>query len=179
MKKNGWITTGIEPDEAARQMARDNYDLEVFPEEGLPQLENDSFDVITMWHVLEHVSDLNGRMKDLHRLLKPGGILLLAVPNSGSFDASHYKEYWAAYDVPRHLYHFSADSMNHLLTRHDFKLQQILPMKFDAFYVSILSEKYKNKKSDWIFGFWFGLCSNWNARRAKNYSSLIFVAKKN
>lgn len=178
MKKKSWITTGIEPDENARKMAVDNHQLHVFPESHINTLEEDSFDVITLWHVLEHVSDLKGRMQDLQRLLKPGGIILIAVPNSDSFDATHYKSNWAAYDVPRHLYHFTKESIEKLLKNYGFKLSKIFPMKFDAYYVSILSEKYGKNKLRWILGFWNGLCSNWRAKSKNNYSSLIFVVEK-
>lgn len=178
MKIHGWQTTGIEPDPSVRENAIRNYGLEVYDEAGIQNLKDESFDVITMWHVLEHVSDLNGRMTELNRLLKPDGFILIAVPNQNSADAKHYGEFWAAYDVPRHLYHFSAESIKSLFQKHDFTLEKILPMKFDAYYVSLLSEKYASGKMNWIRGFWNGFCSNLAACKKNNHSSLIFIGKK-
>ncbi|MBK7172150.1 MAG: class I SAM-dependent methyltransferase [Bacteroidales bacterium] len=178
MKSRGWKTTGVEPDEQVRQKAKETYHLDVFDESQVSIMKDDSFDVITLWHVLEHVADLPGRMKELNRLLKPGGILIIAVPNSNSPDAAFYKENWAAYDVPRHLYHFSEKSMKMLLEKFSFSSIEILPMKFDSYYVSLLSEKYIHGNMRWIHGFWNGFCSNWKARKKRNHSSLIFVSKK-
>ncbi|MEI7509011.1 MAG: class I SAM-dependent methyltransferase, partial [Flavobacterium sp.] len=103
-KKDGWQTTGIEPSEKAKKIA---INKGVSFVENLSELENNSFDIITMWHVLEHVPDLENQIKELKRLLKPNGTILIAVPNFKSFDALHYGKYWAAFDVPIHLWHFS------------------------------------------------------------------------
>jgi predicted SAM-dependent methyltransferase len=178
MKSRDWITLGIEPDENARHNAKMTYDLDIYDESYLDQVPDNSMDVITLWHVLEHVADLSGRMNSLKRILKPTGILILAVPNADCYDADLYKDFWAGYDVPRHLYHFSRKSMEKLLTLKSFDLITIKPMFFDAYYVSMLSEKYKNGKIKWISGFWSGFCSNWKARKTGNYSSLVFIAKK-
>jgi 2-polyprenyl-3-methyl-5-hydroxy-6-metoxy-1,4-benzoquinol methylase len=178
MKSKGWNTTGVEPDEQVRQIAKETYHLNIYDESQVPIMKDESFDVITLWHVLEHVADLSGRMKDLNRILKPGGILIIAVPNSNSPDADIYKENWAAYDVPRHLYHFSEKSMKMLLDKFSFSNIEVLPMKFDSYYVSLLSEKYIHGKMRWINGFWNGYCSNLKARKNTNHSSLIFVSKR-
>jgi len=178
MKSRDWTVIGIEPDVNSRQMAKESYGLDVFDEPYLNQIPDNSMDVITLWHVLEHVSDLSGRMKTLEHILKPGGILILAVPIADSLDAGIYQDFWAGYDVPRHLYHFSRSSMEQLLNRNNMKLMETIPLKFDAFYVSLLSEKYKFGKLRWLHGFWSGYCSNRDARKTGNYSSLIFISGK-
>lgn len=177
-RKKKWDVTGIEPNDNARKFAHEEYDLRVEDENYLKQIEIASIDVITMWHVLEHVSDLNGRLGEINRILKEDGVLIIAVPNSGSPDAKHYGKFWAGYDVPRHLYHFSKPSMHDLLRKHGFDCIKEFPMKFDAFYVSLLSERYIHGKNRWIAALFSGLRSNVKARRGKNYSSMIFVAKK-
>src|SRR3954471_2345067 len=155
-KQAKWDTVGIEPDENARKMAQNNFSLDVKAEEELKNLQDESFDVISMWHVLEHVPDLKGRIEDLKRLLKPNGLILIAVPNCDSHDAKLYKEFWAAYDVPRHLYHFTPIDIGQLAKQYDMKVSLVLPMIFDSFYVSMLSEKYKNGKLNLIRSMWNG-----------------------
>jgi len=177
MSNNGWNTTGIEPDEKTRARAISEYGLQVFPEEQLNNLKKASFDVITMWHVLEHVSDLNGRMIQLKNLLKPEGTLIVAVPNCESYDAEKYKEFWAGYDLPRHLYHFTKSDIKLLVEKFGFTIVNILPMKFDAFYVSLLSEKYKYGKMRWLPAIWNGFWSNLKSGQNKGHSSLIYVIK--
>ncbi len=178
MKKRGWETTGIEPDAQVREQARQSLGPVVFDEPYLEQLPAASFDVITLWHVLEHVAGLQERMKSLNRLLVPGGILIVAVPNSDSHDASIYRDYWAGFDVPRHLYHFSPSSMKKLLDLFGFRLVKTIPMKFDAYYVSLLSEKYRHGKMRWFQGLWNGFIANRRSTADGNFSSLIFVSKK-
>jgi len=178
MKSRGWKATGIEPDEKTRQRAIENYGIDVIDESGLTVIPDGTIDVITLWHVLEHVPDLNGRLKEIHRILKREGLVIIAVPISDSFDAGKYSAHWAGYDVPRHLYHFTKKTMMILLERHSFQLIKTLPMKFDAFYVSLLSEKYKQGKMKWLSGFWNGYCSNREASKSGDYSSLIFISRK-
>lgn len=179
-KQANWNVIGIEPDENARRMAQKNFSLDVRPEEELANLKNESFDIIAMWHVLEHVPNLKGRVQELKRLLKPKGVIIIAVPNCNSLDAKWYKEYWAAYDVPRHLYHFTPDDIEKLFKQFDLKVFNILPMIFDSFYVSMLSEKYKNEKVSLIRSMWNGLRSNLNGMKTgKEYSSQIYLIKKN
>jgi predicted SAM-dependent methyltransferase len=137
-----------------------------------------SFDAITLWHVLEHLHDLHGYGDRFRKLLRLTGKLILAVPNYISHDATHYGSSWAAYDVPRHLYHFSPDAMTILLRDHGFSIKEIHPQWFDSFYVSLLSEQYKNGKSNLIKGGWEGLVSDINTMKKKeNSSSLIYVAQ--
>jgi 2-polyprenyl-3-methyl-5-hydroxy-6-metoxy-1,4-benzoquinol methylase len=178
MKGKGWETTGIEPAREPRTYAKETYDLAVFGEEKLEKLSVNSFDVITMWHVLEHVHDLNGRIEQIKKILSPDGLLVIAIPNCKSRDAEFYQEYWAAWDVPRHLYHFSQQTFSLLMMNHGFEIISTHPMKFDAYYVSLLSEKYKRGKSRLPAALFNGFRSNKTAKKNQNnYSSLIFLLK--
>lgn len=143
-------------------------------QESLYELREQSFDIITMWHVLEHVYELRKDLEQLTKLLKPGGTIFIAVPNMGSYDAQYYKSLWAAYDVPRHLYHFQEKDIKNLFADFNFKVVDILAMKYDAFYVSMLSEKYR--KGSMMRALIIGLQSN---RLARNfgYSSQVYVLK--
>ncbi len=174
-QNGGWKITGVEPSEKARVFAKDK---NIHLLENLSKIENKQFDVITLWHVLEHIPNLTEYIKQLKLLLKPNGVLIIAVPNYKSFDAEHYKEFWAAYDVPRHLWHFSKTSISKIFSLFGMKVEKTLPMKFDSFYVSLLSEKYKTKKSRPIQAFLTGLKSNVKANRSGEYSSLIYIIKK-
>ncbi|WP_136669156.1 bifunctional 2-polyprenyl-6-hydroxyphenol methylase/3-demethylubiquinol 3-O-methyltransferase UbiG [Flavobacterium sp. H122] len=171
-KGAGWHTTGVEPNENAKKLA---VSKGISFKDTIESIENQQFDVITMWHVLEHVPDIEHQIKQLKRLLKPNGTLIIAVPNFKSFDAQHYGKFWAAYDVPRHLWHFSKTSIEKLVSRENMKLIKILPMVFDSFYVSLLSEKYKTGKMNFLSAFLIGLRSNIKANRTKEYSSHIYV----
>lgn len=173
-KNNGWETIGVEPSDKAKNIAKQKGISFV---EEISSLENHSLDVITMWHVLEHVPDLEHQIQELKRLLKPTGTLIIAVPNFKSFDANHYKTFWAAFDVPIHFWHFSKKSIHLLFEKVDMKLEKVLPMKFDSFYVSLLSEKYKTGKMNYFKAFFVGLKSNWKAKSTKEYSSHIYVLK--
>jgi len=177
-KHKGWEVRGIEPNEKARLFATEVYDIPVADEPGLLNLPAESFDVISLWHVLEHVPDLNRRMTDLKKLLKPDGLLLIALPNLASMDAKYYGKYWAALDVPRHLYHFSPDSFLELAIRHGYKLMNKIPMKLDAYYISLLSERYRRRCCTYLRAFIVGYHSNRNARRDLQYSSMIYILKK-
>lgn len=176
MKQNGWDVKGLEPDENARQKGKELYNVSLESIEVFYTLPARSFDVITMWHVLEHVHDLHDYIQQLKKLIKPGGKLLIAVPNYTSYDAAHYNEYWAAYDVPRHLWHFSPQSMQQLLQLHGLKIETVHPMWFDSFYVAMLSEKYKNGKGNLLKAYLVGCFSNFKAMLKKDKcSSLIYV----
>jgi 2-polyprenyl-3-methyl-5-hydroxy-6-metoxy-1,4-benzoquinol methylase len=175
-KGDGWQTVGVEPSDKARTIALQK---EVSFVENTLGLESHSFDVITMWHVLEHVPNLDNQLKELKRLLKPSGTLIVAVPNFKSFDAKHYGVFWAAYDVPIHFWHFSKKAIKMLFEKEDMKVEKVLPMKFDSFYVSLLSEKYKNGKMNFVKAFFIGLRSNIKAKRNFEYSSHIYVLKNN
>ncbi len=159
-KKKGWNVMGMEPDEGAREKASLLIGSPVSSPSDLKDLPSNSFDVITLWHVLEHVHDLHDTLDAFKRLLKQDGTLVVAVPNLSSWDASFYKEYWAAYDVPRHLYHFTPDTMHRLLTDKGISKIAIKPMWFDSFYVSMLSEKYKTGQIRPLHALFNGLKSN-------------------
>ncbi len=173
-KQNGWQTIGVEPSEKAKAIAKNKGVSFV---EKTVALENHSFDVITMWHVLEHVPNLEEQILELKRLLKPNGTLIVAVPNFKSFDAKQYGTFWAAYDVPIHFWHFSKTAIKMLFEKESMKLVKVLPMKFDAFYVSLLSEKYKTGKMNYFSAIYIGLKSNWYGKKNLEYSSHIYVLK--
>lgn len=174
---NDWTVSGIEPNASARTIANQKTKNAVYDTQQLNNFDASSFDVITLWHVLEHLPDLDFQIKTFKRLLKPKGRLVVAVPNYKSFDAKHYKQFWAAYDVPRHLWHFDQQSISKLFASINMEIEQTKPMLFDAFYVSLLSEHYKSIKKTMFKGFYNGLRSNVKANRTGEYSSLIFVLK--
>ena len=135
--------------------------------------------MITLWHVLEHVHDLKNYIGQIKKLLKEKGRLFVAVPNYQSLDAEVYKEFWAGYDVPRHLYHFTPNSMKHLMESEGLKIVELKPMWFDSFYVSLLSSKYKNGSTNWVGAIWTALRSNLQAMKDVNKcSSVIYVITK-
>jgi len=176
-KTAGWNISGVEPDVSARSIASSKTKTEIHNLEYLLKLKPNSFDAITMWHVLEHVPNLEEHINLLSRLIKKEGTIIIAVPNYKSFDAQHYGATWAAYDVPRHLWHFSRNSIQRLFAKVNLNVVKNLPMKFDAYYVSLLSEKYKNGSMNPIKAFLIGFRSNWKARSTKEYSSLIYIIK--
>ncbi len=176
-KQNSWSICGIEPNEKARSIANEKTANAVFNSNKLSELKPHSFDVITLWHVLEHLPNLEAQVSTLKRLLKQNGTLVVAVPNYKSFDAQIYQSNWAAYDVPRHLWHFSKLSISKLFKAQQMKVVKTLPMLFDAYYVCLLSEKYKSGKMNVLKSLWTGFRSNLKAKRTKEYSSLIYVIK--
>ena len=173
-KQNGWNTIGVEPSEKAKGIA---VGKGIQFSDSTEELESNSFDVITMWHVLEHVPNLEIQIKELKRLVKPNGTIIIAVPNFKSYDANYYGKFWAAFDVPIHFWHFSKTAIKLLFQKEDIKLEKVLPMKFDSFYVSLLSEKYKNGKMNFVKAIWIGLVSNWKANWSLEYSSHIYLLK--
>ena len=179
MKRHGWQVTGLEPDSNARNIAAELYNIALKSSNELFNLSEESFDAITLWHVLEHVHDLHSYVTQLKKILKATGKLFIAVPNYTSPDADTYKEYWAAYDVPRHLYHFSPTAMEALISKHGLKIISYKPMWYDSFYVSLLSSKYKNKKPNFIAAGLTGFLSNLSALlNVKKCSSIIYIISK-
>ncbi|MBP9098973.1 MAG: class I SAM-dependent methyltransferase [Ferruginibacter sp.] len=179
MKTAGWGITGLEPDENARAKANATYHLNAMPSAELFNLPAGSFNAITMWHVLEHVHQLHEYVSQLRQLLSEKGKIFIAVPNYTSYDAAHYKEHWAAYDVPRHLYHFSPQSMKALMNAHGLQVIKMKPMWFDSFYVSMLSEQYKNGRGNMISACWNGLVSNSKTLfNTEKCSSVIYIISK-
>ena len=176
-KQSNWTVSGIEPNKQARDIANIKTDNSVFKTEQLLKFEPESFEVVTLWHVLEHLPNLEEHIQLFKKLLKPNGTLIIAVPNYKSYDASYYKEFWAAYDVPRHLWHFNKASISKLVSKVSMEVVKTKSMYFDAFYVSLLSEKYKNGKMGFLNGIWVGMLSNLKSVTTKEASSLIYVIK--
>jgi len=174
-KKKNWKVEGIEPNRKARNLAKSK-GLKLHQE--IEELGEKKFSIISMWHVLEHVPNLEEQIENLFTFLEKDGFVIIAVPNFKSYDAKYYKEFWAAYDVPRHLWHFSQTGMERLFNNHNFQLVKTVPLPFDAYYVSLLSEKYKNGKSNLLKAFEIGLKSNLEAKTTSEYSSLIYMFKK-
>lgn len=175
-KADGWKVSGIEPDPGARSLAMKETGETIQPSI-LESYTNETFDVVTLWHVLEHIHQLDATLDWLGQ--RVAGHLIIAVPNFQSYDAQEYGKYWAAYDVPRHLYHFSQQTMRALLGQKGFRLEQTLPMPFDSFYVSMLSTKYRDGKTNYLEAVQKGYQSNqWAKHNKNNYSSLIYVFKK-
>lgn len=177
-EQNGWQCTGAEPSEDAASIAKKRIKAEIILPKDLEKLPDESFDVITMWHVLEHVSDLQWQVNQLNRLLKKGGRLVIALPNFRSYDAQYYKDKWAAYDVPRHLNHFSQDSIAKIFNINGLIQNQTQKLVWDAFYISFMSEKYRQKSLPLLRGIYRGMISNLKARKSGEWSSLVYVFEK-
>ena len=177
MKNRGWQITGVEPSETGRKKAEEITGQTIYTDS--TELIKQKVNAITLWHVLEHIPDFHSTLMDLHGLLQKDGALIIAVPNYLSADATYYKEHWAGFDVPRHLWHFSKQSMKQILEQAGFKLDVVVPMKLDAYYVSLLSEK--NKKASLVKQFISacvqGVTSNLKAAKRNNHSSLIYIAR--
>ena len=174
-ENNSWNVFGTEPNNDARNIAAKKG---IILEEDISKFSNQKFDIITLWHVLEHVENLSEYISTLNTMLSDFGRLIIAVPNFKSEDAKYYKEFWAAYDVPRHLWHFSQQSIHRLFLMEQMLVEKTIPMKFDSYYVSLLSEKHKKGKINYMSAFYRGFVSNWKARSSSEYSSLIYVIKK-
>ena len=174
-KKHHWKIQGVEVSDSARKKAEDK---NISVHESLDKFSNIKFNVITLWHVLEHLPNLKKNIQQIESLLTEDGTLIIAVPNYKSYDAQFYKEYWAAFDTPRHLWHFSQTSISKIFNEYNFQIEKTLPMYFDSYYVSLLSEKYKNGKINYPNAIYRGWLSNIKAKSSGEYSSLIYVLKK-
>ena len=177
-EKMGWNCTGIEPSEEAKSIAKQRTKANILESSELERLQDESFDVITMWHVLEHVDDLKWEMKQLQRLIKPNGRIVIAVPNYKSYDGQYYKELWAAYDVPRHLNHFNKTTIAKIFNSAGFDLVRTDKLKWDAYYISYMSEQYKHHSFPLIRGAFRGLISNGKAKRSGEWSSKVYIFEK-
>jgi 2-polyprenyl-3-methyl-5-hydroxy-6-metoxy-1,4-benzoquinol methylase len=173
--KANWKTYGVEPNANAREIAISK-NLDIF--DTLDNLPSKKFDTITLWHVLEHIPDLEKQLSKIKQLLTDSGTLIVAVPNFRSHDAKYYGRYWAAYDTPRHLWHFSQHSISRLFKNHGLEVIHTKPMLFDSYYVSLLSEKYKTGKSNIFKAIYQGWLSNWKAKGTGEYSSLIYILQR-
>lgn len=179
MAAKGWKVTALEPDGKARETGRQKYGMEILPSSAIGEQAIQSVDIISLWHVLEHLHPLQERLADFHRILSTGGRLVIAVPNYTSYDARIYGEYWAAYDVPRHLYHFSPAALKLLMEAHNFEIVSHHPMWFDSIYVSMLSEKNRSGKNRMIPAVITGILSNLKALFIPaTCSSVIYICKK-
>jgi len=176
--KKGWQINGIENNKNAKNNSRTEVSSFIFDDFEFLKSQPERFDIITMWHSLEHIIDLKQTIVDMKKLLTNKGVIVVACPNHKSFDAMFYKESWAAYDLPRHLWHFDKDSISKLFLEHNMQLTKTLPMYWDSFYISILSEKIISKKNKFLKGVIVGLLSNVSAMFSKEHSSLIYVFNK-
>lgn len=170
-------TFGFEPNSSARNAAAKKLSSTTLLSD-LNQIENNSLDAITLWHVFEHIENQEDILNLFHNKLKTNGLLVIAVPNPTSDDAKRYKEFWAAYDVPRHVYHFSKKGMENLMNNNSWIIKKIKPLLLDSFYISMLSEKYKKSSLFWLKGLIFGSISNFKASKTGEFSSLIYIIEK-
>lgn len=176
-KQLNWTVSGVELNDKARAQAEKQLQQPLYS--SIEEVTTEKqFQAITLWHVLEHIADLEESSRRIKDMLAPKGMLFVAVPNCESYDAAYYDKYWAAYDLPRHLYHFTQKSMEQWWQKFDMKVKGIMPMKLDAYYVSMLSEKHKTGKPNMAKASWIGLRSNLKARKSNNYSSLIYIISK-
>ena len=179
MERRGWKVTSVERYHEERLFSLEMFHHRMIDIPDMGKLQAGTFDVITMWHVFEHCHNPNELLDRFYELLRPGGILVIACPNIRSTDAMHYGPYWAAYDVPRHIWHFNPNSLSGLLHRHGFTLMHHEKMPYDSFYISILSEKQLRHKLSFIRGMMNGLRS-WRIALTKRglSSSLVYVFRK-
>ncbi len=178
MQQHGWDVQGMEPHSGARERAEKKLNTSISQDQSLESLKSNSTDVITMWHVMEHVPYPVQTVRHIYRILRSGGLAVIAVPNFLSYDAGYYKEHWAAYDVPRHLFHFSQAGMTDMFSAQGFAHHRTLPLVFDSFYVSLLSEKYKSGRMQPLRALLSGIRSNLSARKTSEWSSLLYIFRK-
>ena len=175
--ENDFETYGFEPNLSARTSAEKKAKKTKFISDIL-DIDNNSMDIITLWHVFEHIDNQDDIINIFYNKLKSNGLLILAVPNHTSHDAKYYKKYWAAYDVPRHIYHFSKKGMEKLFNGDKWQIKKIKPLLLDSFYISVLSEKYKKNALPWLKGGIIGAISNFKASKTGEFSSLIYIIEK-
>lgn len=175
---HGWECIGVEPSEDAKAIAQKRMKGKIIVSEELEGFPDGAFDVITMWHVLEHVDDLKWQVPQLQRLVKPSGRVVIAVPNYKSYDGQFYKEHWAAYDVPRHLNHFNRITLSKTFKTSGLELVMMDKLKWDAYYISYLSEQYRHHSLPLVRGLYRGFISNCKARRSGEWSSLVYVFER-
>ena len=174
--RKGHKVAGVEINTKARDFATGRYGITTTADLTSMAGTGRIFRCITLWHVLEHLHELNTSLETIRTLMAPGGTLVVAVPNSNSSDAEHYREFWAAYDVPRHLYHFTADTLTRLMKNHGLALRATLPQKLDAYYVSLLSGQYRSGRRSYPEAIRQGFRSNCGAsRNQRGHSSQIFI----
>lgn len=179
VKKQGWDVQGIEPSDDAKKIAQSRLGFLPKDPSEYASLPDRSFDVITMWHVLEHIDDLHFQTSEIVRLLKPNGRLIIALPNFQSFDCQYYKDKWAAWDVPRHLNHFAPETLRSIITSIGFQNIDTQKLIWDAYYISFMSERFLGHSLPLLRGAWVGLRSNFKACKSGMYSSLVYRFQKN
>ena len=177
-ESHGWQCIGVEPSEDAKNIARQRTKANLIESAEIENLPDQMFDVITMWHVLEHVDNLRWQVEQLQRLIKPKGRIVIALPNYKSYDGQYYKEKWAAYDVPRHLNHFNRTTIVKIFNTNGLKLISTDKLKWDAYYISYMSEQYKLHQFPLLRGAIRGWLSNIKARRSGEWSSLVYLFEK-
>ena len=177
-EEHGWTCTGVEPSEDAKAIAKTKTKANIINSEDMEKIPDATFDLITMWHVLEHVDDLKWQIEQLHRLTKTKGRIVIAVPNYKSYDAQYYKELWAAYDVPRHLSHFNKNVLTKIFKSKNLELVQTDKLIWDAYYISYMSEQYKQHKFPLLKGAFRGCISNCKARHTNEWSSMVYIFEK-
>jgi 2-polyprenyl-3-methyl-5-hydroxy-6-metoxy-1,4-benzoquinol methylase len=179
MKKSGWMAKGIEINEKARTFSISHFGLEVYSPDRISSFDKDSFDCITLWHVLEHFHDPFNYISEIRRLLKPGAVCIIALPNSASFDSRHYGQFWAAWDVPRHLWHFNPATFRQFSEKSGLTLENLKPLPLDVFYISQLSEKYRGSFLPFVTGMFkatiFAFLSSFDKSKS---SSVIYILRK-
>ena len=175
---HGWECIGVEPSKDAKTIAQNRMKGTIITSEKLESFSDGAFDVITMWHVLEHVDDLKWQVTQLQRLVKPSGRVVIAVPNYKSYDGQYYKEHWAAYDVPRHLNHFNRITLSKIFKTSGLELVKMDKLKWDSYYISYLSEQYRHHSLPLVRGLYRGFISNCKARRSGEWSSLVYVFER-
>ena len=175
--ENDFETFGYEPNSSARAAAIKKV-LKTKIIADLNEIPDTSLDAITLWHVFEHIDNQDDILNEFYNKLKTNGLLIIAVPNCSSYDAKKYKSFWAAYDVPRHIFHFSKLGMQNLMNNQNWKIKKIKPLLLDSYYISMLSEKYKKSSLFWLKGLIFGAISNFKALKTGEFSSLIYIIEK-
>lgn len=174
--KKGYEVILTEPSDNARIEAKKKGLFACASLKDLPSKK--TYSIVTLWHVFEHLPDPSKALTEYHKLLKDNGLLVLALPNYSSFDAKYYQEQWAAYDVPRHLWHYTPKGIRMRVGAQGFRLQKAFPLWFDSFYIAYLSERYQKNKFPLVRGLFIGLLSNLSALVTGQYSSLIYVFRK-
>ena len=175
MGKKNLNVTGVENNSIALEICKKK-NLKVY--DSIENLSDELFDIVSLWHVLEHLPRPNKIIEKIYDLLSSEGVLVIAVPNFSSHDREHYQNRWAALDVPRHLWHFTPDGLEEMLSSAGFELLKKNPLFFDVFYISFLSEKHKGNKLAFILaaikGCYFSILSFFT----KKHSTISFVFKK-
>jgi len=144
MSKKGYEVQGIEMSERARNHAKSEHGLHIHPDEMFHNRDfKQKFDMISLWHVMEHLYDLNKVMKRFDELLNPNGSLVIALPNYNALEVQTYKKYWNGWDVPRHLWHFSPQSIRKLVGNHGFEITSMHTMPLDPLFNTLLTNKYR------------------------------------